>query len=747
MYSKNEKITLRQLKRLIVFDLFGVLFLIVPYVITSGVGYDGLGAFLIGALLLFVYLLIITFFLKQIDGPYLTYSKAVIGKFLTTIFCILYLIKFFFTIIMITKLFIAVINNTILTEYSTLSIGLPLIAVAGYMAYKGIEVRARYAEVMFYIVMVPIVVLLLLTLKDIDMANLTPIFTSDANKVFNAGFLFFLLFNLLELLLFIKPYIKSKKPDSSVITGIFSHTLRGLSCIFLLSILVFCLTVGLLGEKASAESLWSAVSILQLAQFPWSLLNRQDSILIALWLLSTISILSGLLYYMSHITKHIFGKRSENCILPIIIILVFLVSITPMDLNLCYEYFTNYMIYIGLPQSIILPLIPILVKKIKPVSRSAGKTAVITLFLLIMPLWLQSCANQVEIEDRDFVQVFGVDYNNGQFAAYYALPDLAAVSEQSSSDSEKLLRNFQGNNLYEIEEQYKLCSEKKLDYRHLKAIVLGENLVKDKERFQQFIAYCEKHYEISKNTLVFLTNSSLWTIMDYNKKIPDGIGNYLIRLHDNNLSIRSKGKITLGTLVNDRNNSDMIIHVPIVTLQVNGLVINGAGIVDNSKLVATLSEEDSKYDGILQGYIGNCRLFLQNSNNDANINPLVVQISELRNNKSLTLLNGMPYLKIKIEGQGILEQGIEETLQYTTTERVKAYHELEKQINMQIKKHIEEQIRQIIGDRNIDYLNALRMSRSLNRNIYNFYKTRQSNFIDELKVEVSIDLTLNQYSY
>ncbi len=743
MYSKNEKITLRQLKRLVVFDLLGVLFLIVPYVITSGVGYDGLGAFLIGALLLFVYLLIFTFYLKQIDGPYLTYSKTVIGKFLTTIFCILYLIKFFFTIVMITKLFIAVINNTILTEYSTLSIGLPFIAAAGYMAYKGIEVRARYAEVMYYIVLVPIVVLSLFTLKEIDLANLTPIFTTDSYKVFNAGFLFFLLFNLLELLLFIKPYIKSKKPKSSVVTGIFSYTLRGLICIFLLSILVFSLTVGLLGEKASAESLWSTVAILQLAQFPWSLLNRQDSILIALWLLSTISILSGLLYYMSHITKHIFGKRSQNCILPIIIILVYLAAITPMDINLCYKYFTNYMIYIGLPQSIILPLIPILVRKMKPVSRSAGKTAIITLIFLIMPLWLQSCANQVEIEERDFVQVFGVDYNNGQFMAYYALPDLAAVSEQPSSDSEKLLRIFQGNNLYEIEEQYKLCSEKKLDYRHLKAIVLGENLVKNKERFQQFINYCEKHYEVSKNTLVFLSNSSLWTVMDYNKKIPDGIGNYLIRLHDNNLSIRSKGKTTLGTLVNDRNNSDMTIHVPIVTLQMNGLVINGEGIVENSKLVATLDEEDSKYAGILQGYIGNCRLFLQNSTNDASDHSLVVQVGELRNNKNLTLLNGIPYLKIKIEGQGILEQGVEETLQYTTTERVKAYHALEKQINIQIKKRMEDQIRQILGEKNIDYLNTLRMSRYLNRNIYNFYKTRQSNFIEDLKVEVSFELTLN----
>ncbi len=749
MYSKNEKITLRQLKCLIVFDFFGVLSLIVPYVISSSAGYDGLGAILVAALLLFLYLLIITFYLKQLERPYLSYTKETIGKFFTAIFCGLYLIKFFFTTVMILRLFISIINTTILLDYSTISIALPLIVVAGYMTYKGMEARARYAEIMYYIVLIPVLILFLLTLKDVDIANLTPVFATNIFSTAKAGFVLFLLFNEIELLLFIKPYVKPKKPSASLVTGMFTHTLKGLICILLISGLVFALTVGLLGEKASSQSLWSAVSILQLTHLPWSLLNRQDAILISLWLLTIFSILSGLLYYMCHVTKHVFNKQTGKCILPLLLVFVFLASVTPVDINLFYEYYMKYMFYIGLPQSILLPFIPIFIRKIKPIKiktikHSVGKGMIMVFLFFGIGIGLSGCANQVEIEDRDFVQVFGVDYYNGIFSAYYVLPDLAAVSEQESSDKETLLRNYQGENLYEVEEQYKTSSEKKLDYRHLKAIVLGENLTKNKEVLRQFIEYCENHYEISKNTVVFLTDSSLWQVMNYNDKVTDGLGNYLTRLHDNNLSNSSKGEVYLGTLVNDRNNTDLCIHIPIISLHLNGLVINGEGIVDNSLLVAKLTEEQSKYTDILRGFGNYSRIFLKGSYSDGGKSQ-IIRLSELRNSNSLILKNGIPYLRVQIEGHGKIEQGEEDVLAYTTDKRMEAYHKLEKEVDAQVKAIMEDQINRMIKEESIDYLNILRMSRYLNRDIYSYYKERQYEFLENLKVEVVVDFTLNRY--
>ncbi len=744
MYSKNDKISLRQLKRLLIFDFFGVLSLITPYVISSNAGYDGLGAFLFASALLLIYLLLLVFYLKQMDEPYLDFTKKNIGTFFAVIFCILYLIKFFFTTVISVKLIVAVVNTTILTDYSSLSIALPFILVAGYIAYKGIEVRARYAEVLYFIIFIPIVGLLLFTCKDIDLANLTPFFAKNGVNILNAGFLFFLLFNQLELLLFVKPFVKPKKPKASLATGMFSYSLQGLIFVVLVSVLIFALTVGLLGDKASARSLWSTVSIMQLAHLPWTLLNRQDSILIAFWLLTSFSAISGLFYYMSHVMKHMFCCKSRNTLLPLIMLLVFLVVVVPADLNRYYEWYMTYMTYIGLPQSILLPVIPIIVKRLTPGRKKTVKKATgISLLFLITIGGLCSCANQVEVEDRDFVQVLGIDYNNDFFQVYYAMPDLSAVSEQPSEDKENLLKNFISADLYNVEEQYRMCSEKKLDYRHLKAIVIGENLANNKNAFQEFIRYCENHYEISQNTDVYFTSNTVWQVMNMNSKLSDGLGDFLNLLNQNYRN-GSKDEVTLEKLINDKNNTDKSIQVPILSLQQNGLMISGEAIVINSKLKISLDQEASIYADLLRGNGENNRLFLENPLDIGN-DTLVVTMNKVDAIKSLTLKNGSPYLHILLQGRGQIEQGIEEVLEYTTNRRLEVYSFLEKSIDQQIQQRLMEQLTQIVSTERIDYLNTFRMSRYQNRDIYMHYQDYQTGFLRDLQIEVTVDFTINQY--
>lgn len=742
MYSQNERISLRQLKRLIVFDLFGVLSLITPYVISRQAGYDGLGAFLFAVLLLVFYLMILFFYLKQIKKPYMNYLGIHLGRFFTLIFGLLYIVKFFITLVMLTKIFINLINTTILPDYSAISIGLPLIAVAGYLAYKGIEVRARYVEVLYFIVLVPIVALYLFTLKDIEIANLTPIFQTDVKQIFHTGFLFFLLFNQLELLLFIKPNVKPKKPQSSVETGMLTYTSQGIIIIVIFCVLTFVLTVGLLGETASATSLWSAASIFELVKFPWSLLNRQDSIIIALWLLTVFSSLSGFLYYIAHIIKELTHHRSGNVFLPILAPLVFLASILPMDIRYCYDWFMKYMIYIGLPQSILLPLIPIFMHWIKSSKKKVGQSATI-LFLVIILLQLNGCTSRAEVENRDFVQVLGIDYERNEYIVYYALPDLGVVSDQPTADTEQLLRQFQSADLYKVEEEYQLSSEKKLDIKHLKAIVIGENLARNKKAMEDFLWYCENHYEISKSTFVFLTNSNLSQVMDFNKKVPDGLGKYLEQLQELNLYKTSQSKVSLGSLINERNNTDMCVSVPVIAIQSNNLEMKGEGLIDNSYLASILTVEESKYANLLRGYGNNSKLFL--SNIRSNKEQLVIRLSQLQNSNALSMENGVPYLTVKISGMGRIEQGASEFLQYTTTERLAAYKKMESKVNRQITTTLQNQIEKIMGEEQIDYLNILRKSRYSNRDIYAQYKNRQDSFLKDLKIKVTVDLSLNHY--
>ena len=90
MYSNNLKISLRQLKRLLVFDIFSVGIIVVPRIVAGYTGYDGIPAIIIGVILAFLYAVIMISFVRHINGAYLDYSEESVGKVVTFLFSLLY---------------------------------------------------------------------------------------------------------------------------------------------------------------------------------------------------------------------------------------------------------------------------------------------------------------------------------------------------------------------------------------------------------------------------------------------------------------------------------------------------------------------------------------------------------------------------------------------------------------------------------------------------------------------------------
>lgn len=755
MYSENKKITLRQLKRLIVFDLFGIISLVVPYVITSNTGYDGIPALCFGIVLVIAYLLILIFFMKYIRGSYLDFMKQTIGTTLTFVVCVLYLVKFFASVVMVTRLFTEVISQTLLDRYSAIVIIIPMIIVAGYLGIKGCEVRARFSEVLYFIVLVPIFLLLLLGLRNVDIANLMPMFTANITKTVYGAYGYFLIFNVLELLLFVKHFVAKDQKERSVLAAILSYSLQALIIVFVFSGLFFVMTTGIVGATAASDKIWSSVMVMQLIKIPWTLLNRQDSLVLALWMISMFSILGAFLYYMCTIMKGMFRIRNKKYLMPLLVVIIVLGSAVPMDLEQYYEYYVRYITYIGLPQTFILPILIILVDRIrsaagndnersKPSKKTvqAAKKAAKPLSMLLAGFFvlgmLTSCGNRVQIEDREFVQALAVDYVNNELTAYYILPDLAAISNQESTDPEKLLRTFHGGDFYDIEEQYKLCSAKKLDYSHLKVLILGEKMMQNEEVLTEFLDYVQNNYEISKNTYIFLVKEDVKNIVDYNKNVENGIGEYLDRLYKNNLVDSEKEEITLGSLINAKNNDDLAIQLPLLTILNNDLAIDGVGIVKNSRLVYEVEGQDTVYTDLLSGFGENSRIFVPDEGKE---DPTyVVRLSDIMNNKSITIRNGKPFYSFYVQATGVVEKGLDAYSNLATDEKQKVTKTIKKLVDEKLKSELSKQFETIEKQQRIDYLNIYRLCRYKNPKLFRFYEGNQSGFIDALQFDIQVDV-------
>lgn len=132
MFANNWKISLRQISRLMILDLFGLSSLILPGKLAGMTGADGiipLTAGMCGGLLL---LALIEGNLKHMQGSYYGYMKENTGQLLADVFMVFYLMYFIVLAGYVVYQMNILISNWLLPEASYRLLELLLVALAAY---------------------------------------------------------------------------------------------------------------------------------------------------------------------------------------------------------------------------------------------------------------------------------------------------------------------------------------------------------------------------------------------------------------------------------------------------------------------------------------------------------------------------------------------------------------------------------------------------------------------------------------
>ena len=361
MFPNNYKISDRQLKKMLVFDMISISVFIIPYIAASGAGKDGFLAIAGASAAAVCYGLLMLYFCKQIKQDYMQSCETFLGRFFTFVFGLLYLIKLFFSAVFVLTLFTTIIHETILSNTGRSLILLCLVLVSVFYASKTMETRARMVEILYYIVLVPLFCLFLLGVFQVNPANLFPLATVRPAIIGRTGYEVFLTFSAVEFMLFSTPSISGEDENSKFGRKIIHAVL--VTAVF--NAMVFIIVVGLLGITGATQSIWSTVSVMQMIEIPGGFVHRQDAIMLSFWLISIFTITSTLFHYLCQITKTITKAKHHGWILIAYGIILFLIAMQPLNVEQLFYYFGNYMAFIGLPQSVILPLLLIIVKKYK----------------------------------------------------------------------------------------------------------------------------------------------------------------------------------------------------------------------------------------------------------------------------------------------------------------------------------------------------------------------------------------------
>lgn len=360
-FPNNSKISANQLKKILVFDILSVSILLLPNLAVKGAGKDGLLSLLLGTGGAVLYALLLLFLSNRLETDYMSQCQKTLGKVGTFLMGSFYVVKYFFSCVFLLTLFTTIIHETILPNTNSMIILLFLFLVSLYYGAKQFEVRARLVELLYFIILVPLFLLFALGIFKINLVNFSPLFTAGTVPVLKTGYFVLLAYSALEMLLFSAPSVIDRESRASKRRKVISAVLicGGFH------LLVYGVVFGLLGSYGATGKIWSTISVMQMIEIPGGFVHRQDAIMLGLWMCSIFTIISTLIYYLCFITKSMICCKQQKYILWFYTAVLLACTLKPLPLDTLYYYFGCYLAYIGLPLSLLLPILLILITRIK----------------------------------------------------------------------------------------------------------------------------------------------------------------------------------------------------------------------------------------------------------------------------------------------------------------------------------------------------------------------------------------------
>lgn len=210
----------------------------------------------------------------------------------------------------------------------------------------------------------------------------------------------------------------------------------------------------------------------------------------------------------------------------------------------------------------------------------------VTIVLAVFLLCLSGCTKR-ELEDRYFPLAVEVHKEEEGYRIEYALPNMGEEtgqkkggekeSEQEEKDTKE--ESATGKTIEEAAKAYGAYVDKYIDTGHIKAIILGPEMLEEPETRKEMLTYFENHPSFARSVSIFVyDDEGEESLVTKTASSVDSLGTYLQDLIKNNPDKKEVGK-TLGDLLNFWHNNEEKIIIPQVHLKKDKPVADGECII------------------------------------------------------------------------------------------------------------------------------------------------------------------------
>ena len=537
MRLDNGKVSERQSFRLGILENITLGIVVVPYVCSSVAGKWHYMAFLLGLIFTFLYAFVIFLLSKAFPEGMIEEMDGLLGGF-AKIFDIIYAARYIIKASLIILFFSAILRAYMLRSFNLWAILIPFTIICGYGASRDIEKRGRLIELLFWWMICPLILVAAFSISNIEWNLGGNKGLVNGKGIMLGGYEMLIVMSSIELMLF--TLTKQRKNN-------WKNALRTIIWVLLALVFAYIFVQGVIGAKWVGSSSMSALYVMEAAHFPGGV-ERLDYAVIAFWIIGVFAIVSGYMFYAKEFIRVAFSKRwntfeknemyrinnnsveivSDKWWNVVAVILLTFLGIWAWSLKYSSEILMNYLLWVDLVISLLIPFFVLFIKKIKDRKKekiwntALAKKTIELLFIVSMScLMLGGCKKNISyekidnrqssLETMDYAVELTVKENindkkieNADYM-YTFVFKVADLSDYKGDSDNLLITNDYScgaESLKDALDKYYKDKEKHIDLGHLKAINIYDN--EDDKKIKDIIFELKDMPSVTKSVKVLL---------------------------------------------------------------------------------------------------------------------------------------------------------------------------------------------------------------------------------------------------
>lgn len=372
MFSRNGMISEKQMRRILVLSVYASLIFVLPYLSAWLFGESivpGLAVFFALACIYIACIYALSLWLRKTVTGCGEGEKSIAGWVLVLMQVLRLIIRLAFyiclTIEVLSEGQVPFMPENAGGNGGRLLVAVPLLLVALYAANigggeNGVERQGRIYELIFWMLFIPLVLVLLFGIPEVDFSIFVP------QTGANAGVLLFRAYLLLPFLLpvenylLLRPFLQEETGDGKKDKHIGVTILPAVLGTVLLVCILTLFMLGIYGVQGAGSEEMLTVSIMRYVRLPLGFIERVDVLLVWFFMIGCFVLIGQTLYFMGMLLSHISDRSAKIWLQAVLLAAAVALAVFLPNYGDALWVYRIYGAVADIPFSIVLPVLGVL---------------------------------------------------------------------------------------------------------------------------------------------------------------------------------------------------------------------------------------------------------------------------------------------------------------------------------------------------------------------------------------------------